>query len=86
MDQSLFLPAKNEMVTPEKYHSLVNDEISDITYKVYKKYQETLLRNNSLETSSLLLISLIFLLPFFVLIIVSSVKHCESSPTTQIFL
>ena len=47
--------AKNEMVTPEKYHSLVNDEISDITYKVYKKYQETLLRNNSLDFDDLLI-------------------------------
>lgn len=47
--------AKNEMVTPEKYQSLVNDEISDITYKVYKKYQETLLRNNSLDFDDLLI-------------------------------
>lgn len=47
--------AKNEMVTPEKYHFLVNDEISDITYKVYKKYQETLLRNNSLDFDDLLI-------------------------------
>ncbi len=47
--------AKNEMVTPEKYSSLVNDEISDITYKVYKKYQETLLRNNSLDFDDLLI-------------------------------
>lgn len=46
--------AKNEMVTPEKYSSLVNDEISDITYKAYKKYQETLLRNNSLDFDDLL--------------------------------
>lgn len=47
--------AKNEMVTPEKYSSLVNDEISDITYKAYKKYQETLLRNNSLDFDDLLI-------------------------------
>ena len=47
--------AKNEMVTTEKYQSLVNDEISDITYKVYKKYQETLLRNNSLDFDDLLI-------------------------------
>ena len=46
---------KNEMVTPEKYSQLVNDEVSDITYKVYKKYQETLLRNNSLDFDDLLI-------------------------------
>ena len=46
--------SKNEMVTPEKYKNLVNDEISDITYKVYRKYQETLLRNNSLDFDDLL--------------------------------
>ncbi len=45
---------KNEMVTPEKYSRLVNDEISNITYKVYKRYQEELLRNNSLDFDDLL--------------------------------
>ena len=47
---------KNEMVTPEKYKNLVNDELSDITYKVYKKYQDTLLRNNSLDFDDLLIL------------------------------
>ena len=46
---------KNEMVTPEKYKNLVNDELSYITYKVYKKYQDTLLRNNSLDFDDLLI-------------------------------
>ena len=46
---------KNEMVTPEKYKNLVNDELSDITYKVYNKYQDTLLRNNSLDFDDLLI-------------------------------
>ncbi len=46
---------KNEMVIPEKYKNLVNDELSDITYKVYKKYQDTLLRNNSLDFDDLLI-------------------------------
>jgi DNA helicase-2/ATP-dependent DNA helicase PcrA len=45
---------KNEMVMPDKYKALVNDEVSDIIYKVYKKYQETLLRNNSLDFDDLL--------------------------------
>ena len=51
--------AKNEMVTPDKYQSLVHDEISDITYKVYKRYQETLLRNNSLDFDDLLIMPII---------------------------
>ena len=51
--------SKNEMVTPEKYKNLVNDEISDITYKVYKKYQESLLRNNSLDFDDLLIMPIV---------------------------
>lgn len=51
--------AKNEMVTPDKYQSLVHDEISDITYKVYKRYQETLLCNNSLDFDDLLIMPII---------------------------
>lgn len=46
--------AKNELVTPEKYRTLVHDELSDLTYKVYKNYQETLLRNNCLDFDDLL--------------------------------
>lgn len=45
---------KNEMITPDKYRAFVNDEVSDIIYKVYKKYQETFLRNNSLDFDDLL--------------------------------
>lgn len=48
--------AKNEMVTPEKYSNLVNDDISDITYKVYVKYQDALLRGNSLDFDDLLIV------------------------------
>lgn len=50
---------KNEMVTPDKYESLVNDELTDITYKVYKKYQDTLLRNNSLDFDDLLIMPIV---------------------------
>lgn len=50
---------KNEMVTPEKYKNLVNDEITDVTYKVYKKYQDSLIRNNSLDFDDLLVMPII---------------------------
>ena len=50
---------KNEMVTLEKYQNLVNDDLSSITYKVYKNYQETLLRNNSLDFDDLLIMPII---------------------------
>ena len=51
--------SKNEMITPEKYKNLANDEISDITYRVYKKYQESLLRNNSLDFDDLLIMPIV---------------------------
>lgn len=46
---------KNEMVMPEGYKRLVNDDTSDIIYKTYVKYQEALLRNNSLDFDDLLI-------------------------------
>ena len=46
---------KNEMVTPEKYGKLVNDDISDITYKTYKRYEDALFKNNSLDFDDLLI-------------------------------
>ena len=45
---------KNEMMTPSRYKSLAVDDVSEITYKVYEKYQEALKRNNSLDFDDLL--------------------------------
>ena len=45
---------KNEMMSPSLYKSLAVDEVSEITYKVYEKYQEALKRNNSLDFDDLL--------------------------------
>ena len=50
---------KNEMVMPEDYEKLANDDITDIIYKAYKRYQETLLRNNSLDFDDLLMMPII---------------------------
>ena len=51
--------AKNEMITPNEYEKFVNDDLSEITHKVYKRYQETLLRNNSLDFDDLLIMPII---------------------------
>ena len=50
---------KNEMVTPERYDMLANDDLSSVTSKVYKRYQETLLHNNSLDFDDLLTMPII---------------------------
>ena len=51
--------AKNEMVLPDKYKRFVNDDITDVIYKVYKKYQEKLLSNNCLDFDDLLIMPII---------------------------
>ena len=50
---------KNEMVTPENYERLVNDDLTNVVYKTYKKYQDTLLRNNSLDFDDLLIMPIV---------------------------
>ncbi len=47
---------KNEFVMPEEYQKFICDEIDDVTYKVYKKYQEILKRNNSVDFDDLLIL------------------------------
>lgn len=41
---------------PEEYKNFVHSEEDDIVYKVYKKYQEILYRNNSVDFDDLLIL------------------------------
>ena len=50
---------KNELVMPEDYKRFVNDDITDVIYKVYKSYQSKLLQNNSLDFDDLLIMPII---------------------------
>lgn len=47
---------KNEFVLPDEYESYVRNEEDDIVYKVYKKYQEILMKNNSVDFDDLLIL------------------------------
>ncbi len=47
---------KNEFILPDDFKKYVNNEIDDITYKVYKKYQEILYKNNALDFDDLLIL------------------------------
>lgn len=47
---------KNEFVLPDEYKSYVRNEEDDIVYKVYKKYQEILMKNNSVDFDDLLIL------------------------------
>ena len=47
---------KNEFVTPEEYKKFVHGEEDDIVYKVYKKYDEILFKNNSVDFDDLLIL------------------------------
>ena len=48
--------AKNEFIMPSDYQKFVCSEADDIVYKVYKKYQELLFKNNSLDFDDLLIL------------------------------
>ena len=48
--------SKNEFVSPEEYKKFVCNENDDIIYKVYKKYQEILFKNNSVDFDDLLIL------------------------------
>ncbi len=47
---------KNEFVMPDEYKKIVHGEEDDIVYKVYKKYQEILFNNNSVDFDDLLIL------------------------------
>lgn len=46
--------AKNEIMLPNDLEKYIGDEIDDIVCKVYKKYQDKLMANNSLDFDDLL--------------------------------
>ena len=47
---------KNEFIMPEDYKKFIHGEEDDIVYKVYKKYQEILFKNNSVDFDDLLIL------------------------------
>ena len=47
---------KNELIMPDDYKKFVYHEEDDVVYKVYKKYQEILKQNNSLDFDDLLIL------------------------------
>ena len=49
---------KAEFVMPEEYKKFLHSEEDDIIYKVYKKYQEILFKNNSVDFDDLLILPL----------------------------
>ena len=48
--------SKNEFIMPDEYKKFVHSEDDDIIYKVYKKYQEILYKNNSVDFDDLLIL------------------------------
>ena len=48
--------AKNELMTPEKLEKYINNEMDEIVVNVYKKYQNKLITNNSLDFDDLLML------------------------------
>ncbi len=47
---------KNEYMLPEEYKKFICNEEDDVVYKVYKKYQEILFKNNSVDFDDLLIL------------------------------
>jgi len=53
--QAAISNAKNELVTPEQFEQKIGDYFDGIVAKVYKKYQERLKANNSLDFDDLIM-------------------------------
>jgi ATP-dependent DNA helicase UvrD/PcrA len=52
--RSLIEDAKNEMIDADGYRDKVDDELTRVVYKVYRAYQDQLMRNNAMDFSDLL--------------------------------
>ena len=50
---------KNELMTPEEFEKFADDEITGIAVEVYKKYQEKLRINNSVDFDDLLMLPIV---------------------------
>ncbi len=50
---------KNEFMMPDEYKKFVRNEEDDVVYKIYKLYQDTLKRNNSVDFDDLLILPII---------------------------
>lgn len=48
--------AKNELVFPNEYEKFVYDDFEEIVYKVYRRYEERLRNNNSVDFDDLLIL------------------------------
>ncbi len=48
--------SKNEFIMSDEYKKFVHSEEDDVIYKVYKKYQEILFKNNSVDFDDLLIL------------------------------
>jgi len=49
---------KNDYVFPQGYQKFVKDDYTEVVYKVYKKYQETLMQANALDFDDLIMLTL----------------------------
>ncbi len=50
--------AKNDYLFPEDFKKLIEDEYTDIVYRVYKRYQESLRRANALDFDDLIMLTI----------------------------
>lgn len=58
MIRNIISSNKNEFVSPEDYKKFVNSDETNVIQKVYKKYDEILFKNNSVDFDDLLILPL----------------------------